>query len=162
MPPSSIPSELLSRVDQWAQEVVRCAEQHSQGGTRSSCNGMKFVLYQPVVVMQRSSSIHTRETTNRLPLLDGTNKAGAEKKAVMNSETPKQRAPGSKNIAKEVNDDDDEEYNPLALPSRSLPSSIPELPPPGSSANPSSVFLQLCEPAQENRTHSGLCPPIEA
>ena len=80
--------------------------------------------------------------------LDGTNKANVEKKVKMNSEPPKQRgrALRSKDKAKQVDANDDEEYSPLALPTRSLPSSIPDLPPLGSTANPSSPSRKSTSP----------------
>ncbi|KAK0507142.1 hypothetical protein JMJ35_010180 [Cladonia borealis] len=134
------PPELFTRVDQWAHEVVRCAEQHSEKRTRSSGSGMKLRSLQACCGLTETSvNPHSRK---RKPsaALDGTDKAGAGKKAQMDSEPQKQRGrpPGSKNKAKRGNHDGDEFYNPPALSGRSLPPSIPVLPPPGSSAKPSS------------------------
>ena len=151
MPPFSIPPELFTRVDQWAQEVVRCAEQHSQGRTRRSGSGMKLrSLPARRGLAEISVNPHSRKRKPSTSL-DGTKKATVEKKVKMNSEPPKQRgrALRSNNKAKQVDNNDDEECNPLALPTRSLPSSIPDLLPPGSSANPSSPSRKSTSPRKK-------------
>ena len=81
----------------------------------------------------------------------------------MNSEPPKQRgrALRPKHKAKQVDDNDDKEYNQLAIPTRSIPSSIPDLPPPGSSANPSSPSRKSTSP-RKKRTYTLDKPRSEA
>ena len=66
--------------------------------------------------------------------------AGAGKKAKMDSGPSKQRGRrlGARNKVKQVKDGDDEFCTQFALPSRSLPSSITDLPPSESSAESSS------------------------
>ena len=82
---------------------------------------------------------------------DGTDKAGAGKKAKMDSEPSKQRGrpPGSKNKAKQVNNDEDEVYYQLGLPCHSQPSSIPDLPPQDFSAKPSSSSRKSTSPKKK-------------
>ncbi len=146
-----MPPELFAKIDQWAQEVVRYAGQHDQRRTRSSASGMKLRSL-PARRGLTEISINPHSRKRRPPAAsDGTDEAGAGKKAKMDSEPPKKRGrpPGSKNKTKQANDHDDQICDQFTLPHHSQPSSIPDLPPLNSSAKPSSPSRKCMSPREE-------------
>ena len=125
-----MPPDLSTKIDQWAQEVVKYGGQHNQRRIRSSGGGMKLrSLPARRGLTEISVNPHSRK---RRPsaAMHGTDKAGPVKKTRMESGPPRKRGrpPGSKNTAKEAKDHDDQRYDQFALPSHSPPSSIPDLP----------------------------------